>query len=178
MAMTLVVRTDAAPASVGASVRAAVWSVDPNVAIAGLGPMTAMVRENLGLPRMLATLLLVFASVGSAIVVCGVYGVVAYTVSRRERELGIRAALGAARGSLHVLVLRQGMRYAISAIIVGLPGAIVVGRLMRGVLYGVQPHDFLTIAALCVAIVLTSLLAAAVPAFRAGRVDPAKALRG
>lgn len=177
MAMTLVVRTDGPPAAVGASVRTAVWSVDPNVAIAGMGPMTTMVRENLGRPRMLATLLLVFAAVGSAIVICGVYGVVAYTVRRRERELGIRAALGAGRGSLHALVLRQGLRYAIASIIVGLPAALAVGRLMRGLLYGVQPHDAVTVAALCAAVVATTLLAATVPAVRAGRVDPAKVLR-
>jgi putative ABC transport system permease protein len=177
MAMTLVVRTAGPPAAVGASVRAAVWSVDPNVAISGMGPMTTMVRENLGRPRMLATLLLVFAAVGSAIVVCGVYGAVAYTVRRRERELGIRAALGAGRGSLHALVLRQGLRYAAASIIVGLPAALAVGRLMRGVLYGVQPHDVLTVAALCIAVVVTTLLAATVPAVRAGRVDPATVLR-
>ena len=177
MAMTLVVRTDGPPAALGASVRAAVWSVDPDVAIAGMGPMTAMVRENLGRPRMLATLLLVFAAVGGAIVVCGVYGVVAYTVRRRERELGIRAALGAARGSLHALVLRQGLRYAVAAIGVGLPAALVVGRVMRGVLYGVQPHDVVTVAALCAGVVVTTLLAATIPALRAGRVDPATTLR-
>jgi ABC-type antimicrobial peptide transport system permease subunit len=154
-----------------------VWSVDPNVAIAGMGPMTAMVRENLGRPRMLATLLLVFAAVGSAIVVCGVYGAVAYSVRRRERELGIRAALGAARGSLHALVLRQALRYAVAAIILGLPAALAVSRLMRGVIYGVQPHDAVTVATLCVAVVVTTLLAATVPAGRAGRVDPATVLR-
>ena len=178
MAMTLVVRTAGPPAAVGAPVRAAVWSVDPNVAIAGMGPMTAMVRENLGQPRMLATLLLVFAGVGSAIVVCGVYGVVAYTVRRRERELGIRIALGAARGSLHALVLRQGLRYAAAGIAIGLPAAVAVAQLMRGVLYGVQPHDVFTVATLCTGVVATALLAAAIPAVRAGRVDPAATLRG
>ena len=177
-AMTLVVRTAGSPAAVGASVRAAVWSVDANVAIAGMGPLTAMVRENLGRPRMIATLLLVFAVVGSAIVICGIYGVVAYTVRRRERELGIRVALGATRGSLHALVLRQGLRYAIAGLVIGLPAALAVGRLMRGLLYGVQPHDTVTVAALCVAVVVTTLLAATVPAVRAGRVDPATTLRG
>jgi ABC-type antimicrobial peptide transport system permease subunit len=142
-----------------------------------MGPMTALVRENLGRPRMLATLLLVFAAVGSAIVVCGVYGAVAYTVRRRERELGIRAALGAARGSLHALVLRQGLRYAVASMTIGLPAALAVGRLMRGVLYGVQPHDVVTVAALCMAVLVTTLLAAAAPAVRAGRVDPATVLR-
>jgi ABC-type lipoprotein release transport system permease subunit len=142
-----------------------------------MGPMTAMVRENLGRPRMLAALLLAFAAVGSAIVVCGVYGAVAYTVRRRERELGIRAALGAARGSLQALVLRQGLRYAVAAIVVALPAALAAGRLMRGVLYGVQPHDVFTVAALCVAVIVTTLLAATLPAMRAGRVDPATVLR-
>jgi predicted permease len=178
MAMTLVVRTDGPPAALGASVRAAVWSVDADVPIAGMGPMTAIVRDNLGRPRMLATLLLVFAAVGSLIVVCGVYGAVAYSVRRREREFGIRSALGAARGTLHALVLRQGLSYALGAMIVGLPAGLAVGRLMRGVLYGVQPHDLATITLLCVAVVVTTLLAATLPAVRAGRVDPATVLRG
>jgi predicted permease len=176
-AMTLVVRTAGPPAAVGASVRAAVRSVDPNVAVAAMGPMTTIVRENLGRPRMLATLLLVFAAVGGTVVVCGVYGVVAYTVRRRERELGIRAALGAGRGTLHALVLRQGLRYAAASLIVGLPAALVVSRLMRGVLYGVQPFDMITVAALCASVVVTTLAATMVPAVRAGRVDPATVLR-
>ena len=79
-AMTLVVRTAGNPAASGAAVRAAVWSVDPDVAIAGMAPMTTAVRENLGRPRMIATLLLLFAAIGLTIVVCGVYGVVGYTV--------------------------------------------------------------------------------------------------
>lgn len=178
MAMTLVVRTAGAPAAAGASVRAAVWSVDPNVAIAGMAPLTTAVRENLGRPRMMAALLLVFAAVGLAIVVCGVYGVVAYSVRRREREIGIRVALGAERSAIRTLVLRQGLRYGLAGLVVGVPAALAIGRLMQGLLYGIEPHDPATLAALSLVITLATLAATLIPAHRAVRVEPAAIMRG
>ena len=177
MAMTLVVRTAGSPAAAAAPVRAAVWSVDPNVAIASMGPLTAIVRENLGRPRMIAVLLFVFAAVGVAIVSCGVYGVVAYTVRRREREMGIRLALGAAPASLAALVVRQGLMYALAGCMVGAPIALTAARVMRGLLFGVHPYDPLTIGVLCAAIGLATVAATIVPARRAQRVEPAAVLK-
>jgi putative ABC transport system permease protein len=178
MAMTLVARTTGAPASASAAVRTAVWSVDPNVAIAGMGPLTAVVRDNLARPRMMAVLLAVFAAVGLAIVLCGVYGVVAYTVRRREREMGIRLALGAGPWAVAALVLRQGLSYAVAASLLGLPLALAGARVLRGLLFGVQPHDPATLAFICVAVVSTTLAATLLPARRAGRVEPAAVLKG
>jgi ABC-type antimicrobial peptide transport system permease subunit len=177
MAMTLVVRTAGQPAAAAASVRTAVWSVDPNVAIAGMAPMTAAVRENLGRPRMMATLLLVFAAVGVAIVICGVYGVVAYSIRRREREIGIRVALGAERSAIRALVLRQGLRYGLAGLLFGVPAALAAGRLMKGLLFGIEPHDALTLAALPVVITLATLAATLIPARRAVRIEPAAVMR-
>jgi putative ABC transport system permease protein len=178
MAMTLVVRTGGSPAGAAAAVRSAVWSVDPNVAIAGMAPLTTAVRENLGRPRMMATLLLVFAGVGLAIVVCGVYGVVAYSVRRREREIGIRVALGAERSAIRSLVLRQGVRYGVAGLAFGVPAALAIGRLMQGLLYGIEPHDPFTLAALCATIALTTIAASLIPARRASRLSPAAVMKG
>ena len=178
MAMTLVVRTSGEPAAAAAAVRTAVWSVDSNVAIAGMAPMTTAVRENLGRPRMMATLLLVFAAVGVAIVVCGVYGVVAYSLKRREREIGIRVALGAERSAIRALVLRQGLRYGLTGLLFGVPAALGIGRLMEGLLYGIEPHDPATLAALCVVITLATLAATLIPAGRAVRIEPAAVMKG
>jgi predicted permease len=177
MAMTMVVRTTGDPAAAGAAVRTALWSVDPNVALAGMAPAAAVVRDNLGRPRMLATLLLVFASVGVAIVICGVYGVVAYTVRRREREIGIRIALGAGRQAVRALILTQGAGYAAVGLAVGLPAALAVSRVMRGLLYGVEPHDPLTVVILSGAVALTTVLATLVPAARAARIEPAAIIK-
>ena len=177
MALTLVVRTAGSPAAAGNMVRGAVWSVDPDVAIAGMAPLRTAVRENLGRPRMLATLLFVFAAVGLAVVLCGVYGVVAYTARRREREIGIRLALGAARSSVTALVLRQGLRYVVLGTVVGLPAALAGGRVLRGSLFGVQPSDPMTLIALCGAIALTTMLATLVPALSAQRVEPSALLK-
>ena len=177
MALTLVVRTAGSPAAAGNMVRGAVWSVDPGVAIAGMGPLRSAVRENLGRPRMLATLLFVFAAVGLAIVLCGVYGVVAYTVRRREREMGIRLALGAARSAVTVLVLRQGLRYVVMGSLIGLPAALAAARVLRGSLFGVQPYDVATVTTLCAAIAVTTMLATLIPALGAQRVQPSALLR-
>lgn len=177
-AMTLVVRTTGLPAASAAAVRSAVWSVDPNVAIAGMAPLTSAVRENLGRPRMMATLLLVFAAVGLAIVVCGVYGVVAYSVRRREREIAIRVALGAERSVIRTLVLRQGVRYGVAGLLLGVPGALAIGRLMEGLLYGLEPHDPATFVMLSLLIAVTTVAATVLPARRAVRVEPAAIMKG
>lgn len=176
-ALALVVRTSRAPTGVIASVRQAVWDVDPAVPIGDMLPLTTLLRESLGRPRLLATLLLVFASVGLAIVLSGVYGVVAYSVRRREREMGIRLALGARPASVGRLVVRQGAVYALCGLAVGLPGALAVTGFMRSLLFGVQPRDPATIVTLCAIVATATVAATLLPALRAQRVDPAAVLR-
>jgi putative ABC transport system permease protein len=175
--LALVVRTHGAPASAIAAVRQAVWSVDSTVPIADLVPLTTLLRDSLGRPRLLATLLLVFAAVGLAIVLSGVYGVVAYSVRRREREMGIRLALGAAPGAVSSLVLKQGAAYAVSGLVLGVPVAAALSGSMATVLFGIQPRDPATFAGLCLLIVVATIAATVVPALRARRVDPAVALK-
>jgi len=177
MATAFIVRTSGSPARAIAAVRDAVWSIDRDVAIADLVPLTTLLRDSLGRPRLLATLLLIFAAVGLAIVISGVYGVVAYSVRRRERELGIRLALGAAPASVGGLVVRQGVAYALGGVAIGVPVALAMAGLLRGLLFDVQPRDPATFFALCVLVACTTVAATVVPARRALRVDPAAVLK-
>jgi predicted permease len=175
--LALVVRTTDAPLRAAPAVRQAVWSIDPEVPIAELLPLTTLLRDSLGRPRLLATLLLVFASVGLAIVLSGVYGVVAYSVRRREREMGIRLALGAAPAGVGRLVIRQGVVYAAAGLAAGAPVALAAAGAMRGLLFGVEPRDPGIVFGLCALVAGATIAATLVPAWRARRTDPAVVLR-
>ncbi len=177
LALALVVSTKGAPSSVMAAVRQAVWAVDPTVPIADMLPLATLLRDSLGRPRLLAILLLVFASVGLAIVLSGVYGVVAYSVRRREREMGIRLALGAAPASVGNLVVQQGVAYALAGLACGVPIAFGLTGFMRSLLFGIHPRDPATFASLCALIAATTVAATIVPARRARRVEPAAVLK-
>lgn len=177
IALAVTVRTTGPPARFVGTVREAVRSVNPNVAIADLLPLTTLLRDSLGHPRLMATLLLVFACVGLAIVVSGVYGVVAYSVRRREREMGIRLALGAAPLSVSGLVVRQGVAYALGGLLLGVPIALATTGVMRGLLFGIEPRDPATIVGLCATVAAATIAATLVPARRALRVDPAAVLK-
>jgi putative ABC transport system permease protein len=177
IATALTVRTSAAPARLIGAVREAVWSVDRNVAIADFVPLTTLLRDSLGGPRLLATLLLVFASVGLAIVVSGVYGVVAYTVRRRERELGIRLALGAQPAAVGWLVVRQGAAYAAGGLAIGVPVALGAAGVVRSLLFDVEPRDPMTFLALSALVAAATIAATVAPARRARRVEPAAVLK-
>ena len=116
-------------------------------------------------------------AVGSAIVVCGVYGVVAYSVAQRTKELGIRVALGARSGDLVRLILLRGLAIAIVGSVIGLIGAAALGRVISSLLYEVSATDPLTLALVTVLMILTAGLAGYLPARRAATVDPVSALR-
>jgi predicted permease len=178
IALAVTIRTSGPPARAVGAVREAVWSVDRDVAIADLLPLTTLLRDSLGRPRLVATLLLVFACVGLAIVMSGVYGVVAYSVRRREREMGIRLALGAAPMSVSGLVVRQGVAYALGGLAIGLPVALATTDVMRGLLFDIEPRDPVTIAGLCAAVATVTVAATLLPARQAWRVDPAMVLKG
>ena len=175
--MAFVVRTSSEPAQIAAAVRQAAFAVDPMIAVAEMQPLSTLVATSLGRPRLLAMLLSVFAAVGVTLGVIGVYGVVAYRVRQQEREFGIRLALGAAPDRIAHVVLRQGALYAAAGLVLGLPVAFALSRLMESVLFGVTTHDPLTFTALPVAVTLTTLLACLIPARRAARVDPVTTMR-
>jgi ABC-type antimicrobial peptide transport system permease subunit len=158
-------------------VRQAAYAVDPTIPVAELQPLDALLARSLARPRLLTVLLSVFAAVGLLLTVIGVYGVVAYWVRRREREFGIRLALGAAPSHILGGVVRQGGLYAVVGIALALPIAFGLTRLMRSVIYGVTAHDPVTFVALPVAILAATLAATYFPARRAARVDPAATMR-
>jgi ABC-type antimicrobial peptide transport system permease subunit len=120
----------------------------------------------------------VFAAVGLALSVIGVYGVVAYRVRQREREFGIRLALGAAPHRVARSVVRTGAVYAVAGLLIGIPAAFMLARLMQSVVFGITAHDPLTFVAVPASIVAVTLLACCVPARRAARLDPTTTTRG
>jgi putative ABC transport system permease protein len=139
--------------------------------------MNAVRAQSLARERFLTTLLLLFASVGLALAVVGVYGVMAQMARRRVREMGIRLALGAQANDVRWLVVRNGLRLVAVGLVVGTAGALLATRLMQALLYGVASKDPLTFVAVPVVLVATAVVATWVPATFASRADPATALR-
>ena len=175
--MSLVVRTDGDPMALAGPIRAVVKRLDPALPVANVRSMNAVVGESMAAPRLTASLLSIFAGLALVLAAVGVSGVLSYLVSRRRREIGIRMALGATRGSVLSLVLRGGLAWAGTGIAAGLIGALFLTRLMRGLLYGVAPHDPWTFAAVALVLLSIAAAASAVPALRAARVDPLDALK-
>lgn len=176
--MAFVVRTSVPPTQIAAAVRSAAFEIDPVVPVAELQPYVTMVADTLGRPRLLSYLLSIFAGVGLLLGLIGVYGVVAYRVRQRAREIGIRLALGEDPARMSRSVLAQGLGYAGAGLLVGLPAALALSRVMASVVFGISPRDPATFALLPIAIVVVTLAACYLPARRAGRVDPVRALRG
>jgi putative ABC transport system permease protein len=175
--MGVVVRAAGEPGALARSVRDAVLAVDGAVPVADLQPLTALIAGTLGRPRLLALLLGVFAASGLVLSLVGVYGVVAYWVRQREREFGIRLALGAGPSRITRAVLRQGAICAAIGVAAGLPAAFALARLMDAVVFGVSTRDPLTFAALPILLVAAAGAACYLPARRAARVDPVVAMR-
>ena len=175
--MAVVMRSSGDPAQLANAVRQAAFAIDPTIPVAELQPFTSLIASSLGRPRLLAMLLSVFAGAGLALGVIGVYGVVAYRVKQREREFGIRLALGAAPDHIARSVVRQGVGHALAGLAIGLPAAFLLARLMQSVIFGITAHDPLTFLTLPLAVTAATLLACALPARRAARVDPVTTMR-
>jgi putative ABC transport system permease protein len=173
----LVIRTTSDPASVGASVRQVVRTVDPTKAVSDMKTMTQYVDENLARPRLYASMLVAFAALALLLAGIGLYGLMAYGVSQRTHEIGIRMALGAQRSSVTRGVLVQGARLAVAGLAIGVIAALGLTRLLETLLFGVSPTDATTFAAVALVLGGVALLAAFIPARRAARVDPMVALR-
>jgi putative ABC transport system permease protein len=140
-------------------------------------PLATLLEDSLAPRRFNTMLLIVFAGVAMALAAAGVYGVLAYSVARRGREFGVRMAMGARAGQVVSLVLGQGMRLVALGAVIGLVGALGLTRLMTSLLYGISPEDPTTLVGAAVFLAGISLLACAIPAWRATRVDPVTALR-
>lgn len=175
--MTLTVATAGPPLEVLEEVRAAVHSLDPSLAVAEVRTLEDVVSTALASSRFVLVLLAVFALVAFTLALVGIYGVLSYAVSRRTREIGVRMAIGAERGRVVGMVVRQGMVLAVLGVVLGTGAALGLSRFMESLLYGVAPRDPVTFVGVPVLFVLTALAACVVPAVRAARTDPATALR-
>ncbi|MEZ4587951.1 MAG: ABC transporter permease [Gemmatimonadales bacterium] len=175
--MSLIVRTTGDPVAMADLVRERIWSVAPNTPIERVRSMDALVATTLGEPRMILTLLGVFAAIGLALAGVGIYGVVSYGVRQRIRELGIRAALGADAARVIRLVVMDGVRAATLGLLIGVPAALALSRLMTQMVFGVSTADPLLYLLAPVVLVVAAALASWAPARRAARVDPVTVLR-
>src|SRR5262249_9236111 len=171
------VRSSITPEALTNSVREAVGGLDPQLAINNIRTMTEVMETSISPRRFNTFLLSVFAGAALLLSAVGIYGVIAYSVVQRRREIGVRMALGASRGDVVGLIVRQGMLLAAVGIGLGLAGAVVLTRFLSALLYEVSPIDPLTMAAGGAALGLVALLATFVPAQRATKLDPVEALR-
>jgi predicted permease len=176
-AMYVVLRTAVDPLSLAPSARRVVREADPLIAIVGIRSMKQMVDLSIARPRFTMLLLGVFGGVAFTLAAIGVYGIMAYAVKRRAREIGIRMALGARPGDVLRLVVGQGMRLALVGLAVGVAGALLATRLMESLLYGVSATDPLTFVTIALLLAAVAFLASWLPARRAVRTDPTLALR-
>jgi predicted permease len=176
-AMQFTVRTIGDPLPVAGSIREAVRSVNANVPIANMRSVDDVVSQSVAGPRVVMVLLLAFASVGVVLGAVGVFGVVAFAVSQRAHEIGVRIALGAGGGSITRMVLWNGMRHAVVGLAVGIAGALALSRVMRGLVFGIAPTDPVTYATLALLLLAVVAVASLIPARRATRLDPMEVLR-
>ncbi|HSC27646.1 MAG TPA: ABC transporter permease [Vicinamibacterales bacterium] len=175
--LSLVVRTAGDPLAVVPVLRSIVRDVDPSAAVDDVAPLATRMSESMGQPRFSAAVLALFAIAALALAATGLYGVLSYQVLQRRREMGVRAALGASRGRLLALVLREGLAVTVAGLVLGLGAAALLTRLMEGLLFGVTPLDAPAFLAAPIVLLAVALLACLLPARRAAGVDPAEALR-
>jgi predicted permease len=173
----LVVRTAGEPLSLAGAVRAEIRQMDANLPVANVRPMSDVVSTALATPRLTSFLLGAFAAIALALAAVGIYGVLAYLVSQRTHEIGIRLAIGANRTQVLGMILKQGMTLAIGGIVIGLVAALALTRLMQSLLYQVTASDPTTFVIVPIALLAVTLIASYLPALRATRVSPTTALR-
>jgi len=176
-AMFVTVRTANDPASVANSARAQILAVDPRQAVYDVHTMDEVVASSVEQPRLSLDLLGLFAAVAAALAAIGIYGVMAFAVSQRRHELGIRIALGAQQRDILAMVIGQGARLALMGIILGLAAAFYLARFMAPLLYGITTRDPITFTVVPFLLLGTALAASWIPAMRAMRVDPIVTLR-
>ena len=172
----LVVRTAGDPIALTSSVRGAVREIEPAQPLVNVRTMEEAIAGTVAQPRLQMTLLLIFAGVAAALAAIGVYGVMAYTVSQRIPEIGVRMAIGAAPGQVITMVVRQGARLALNGIGVGLVASAVAAGAMRSLLFNVDALDPMTFVLAAIALGAAAMLASYIPARRAARVSPLAAL--
>ena len=175
--MNIVLRTTLPPSTLTSTIESAVREADASVPVVRLREMDDVFAESIRRPRLLAQLLGMFAGLALLLAAIGTYGVLSYMVTERRREIGVRIALGANQGRVLGDVLKQGLGLAAAGLAAGVAGALALTRLMTALLFGVEPTDPATLAAVTATIAGIAALACVVPAWRASRVDPIVVLR-
>jgi putative ABC transport system permease protein len=175
--VTIGVRTAEDPAAMAKTIAAAVHSVDPRIALARVRTMDQVKEESLAEDRYTMVLFACFAGVALLLAAVGIYGLMAYAVSQRTQEIGLRLALGSGRQRVIWLILKEASMLAAIGLGIGLVGSAFVGRTMQTTLYGVGAMDFSVIVSVGVILFVAALLASYLPARRAAMIDPMKALR-
>ena len=175
--MQLVVRTQSQPTRLVSAVTAAIHSIDSDQPVTDIMAMDNLVDNSLSQRRFSMLLLAAFAVLALLLAAVGIYSVLAFAVRRRVREIGIRVALGAEVKDILRLVTTEGMKPALIGLLLGVAGALALGRVLASFIYGIAAYDPLTFAAVAILLVVVALLASIIPAYRAARIEPTRALR-
>jgi ABC-type antimicrobial peptide transport system permease subunit len=175
--VSVVVRTLIPPDTLAPSAVKAVHGLNPDLPVRDVLPMDDLVDQSIGQQRFALALISVFAGLAVLLAAIGIYSVLSYSVGQRIPEIGIRRALGAPAATIVRTIVGDGLKPAAAGIVIGLAAAAALGRLMTTLLFGVSPHDAVTFTAVALAVLFVAMLAAIVPAYRATRIDPLKALR-
>jgi predicted permease len=175
--MNIYLRTQADPRQFENELRERMRQFDPHVPLSGLQTMNEQIGFSLRTERLVASLSAVFGGLAALLAAIGLYGVMAYTVIRRTREFGLRVALGALQRDVICLVMREVLILIAAGIVVGVPLALALSTLVRSQIFGLGPHDPLTLVSSTLALALVACLAGLIPAFRASRADPLRSIR-
>jgi putative ABC transport system permease protein len=175
--MTLVLRTSVDPLSLVSAVRKQVNDLDKDLPLFGVQTMDDILSEEVATQRFNAGALAGFAALAALLAAVGIYGVMAYAVGQRTREIGVRMAMGAQPGNVLGMVLKQGLRLALIGVVLGVGASLALTRLMTSMLFGVKASDPITYVAVAAGLAAIALAACWIPAWRATRVDPVIALR-
>jgi putative ABC transport system permease protein len=174
---SLIVRSSMTPASVMAAVRTEVQSIDPDQPVFAIETIAAVLAYERSIPRILAMLFAVLAAIGLALSAIGIYGVIAYAVTQRTQEIGVRMAIGASRWDVSWMFLRKGLTQLAVAMLIGLPAALGFGAVANLAMASIEPADPPTFIAVTLLLGTVALIASVVPALKAAKVDPITALR-
>jgi ABC-type antimicrobial peptide transport system permease subunit len=175
--MWITVRTSGEPTAIIEAVRRELTALDPRVPLARVQPLTQLVRDTTAEPRLTVLVFGIFASAALVLAAIGLYGIVSYTVAQRTREIGVRLALGAPPRRIVRAVLNRGLQLALPRVVLGAVAGYGAAGALRAILFETEPTDAPTFIAIAGLLLAVAVVASAVPARRAARVDPMRALR-